>query len=499
MTKPKKHYLEKKIEGLDQKYSKIPDQYSELKNIYRGKDKECNKNKKLHKLKDRYEAAETYLQGLDKQNTTPEQRKYLVDLARTFVEYDLKLDKKRKEPEYKEAVRKKRIDHLGKTLEAMALDETPVKEPSTAYKTLDSYVQQPKTVTPTQPKIVIPPTLQPSQASAQSHGLAARMYNATTKACNATGSAIKKYWKYGVTFVAGAAVGSLITYYCMTKPVVKPAPPAPPKQEQVIKKQEPKKPIIKKQTPPVIQEEKKIPEATEIKKPSIEERLNSIDFKYGSLPISSVEKHMIDHKVQKALGLNLKTYTVREGKLKDCNYSPKDIYPALLEVLESEDVKYMHIRMSSKGLVPAMQVEFSSNPEEKVSETDMKKHSSNYGFLTNMSVVNFDGKAADKASCKGYDVKVKLEGDAKEKALEALRLIHWHLSHTNDSKSFHSYWNLRDKNTPRIKGHMIYSDKDTDERFKLRGIAFVSDDTMIEVMDGDDSIKIGQEEKQPSP
>ncbi len=265
MPKPKKHYLEKKIEGIDQKYSKIPDQYSELKNIYRGKDKEGNKNKKLHKLKDRYEAAEAYLQGLDSKDLMPEQRKYLIDLARTFVEYDLKLDKKRKEPDYKEAIRKKRIDHLGRTLESMAQDETPAQTPSTTYKTLDSYVQQSRIVTPTQskktlPNIIVPPALTPNISNPN---LVTRMYN-TTK--NFT----KKYWKYGVTFVAGAAVGSLLTYYCMTKPVTKPVP-QPIKQEQVIPKQEPKRPVIEKQEPkketpviikeehkPIIQEEQKL-------------------------------------------------------------------------------------------------------------------------------------------------------------------------------------------------------------------------------------------------
>jgi len=262
MTKPKKHYLEKKIEGIDQKYSKIPDQYSELKNIYRGKDAKGKKANKLHKLKDRYEAAEVYLQYVEKQNLTPEQRKYLIDLARTFVEYDLKLDKKRNpNSKYKEAVRKKRIDHLGRTLEYIAQDETPAQtQPSTPYKTLDQYVQTPRIVTPTQPNIVTPtnPSVVPNTTQiTPGPSLISRMYqsskNTVSNAYNATKGFAKKYWKYGATFVAGAAVGSLITYYCMTKPVVKPAPPAPPKQEQVIKKKTP--PVIKKQTPPIIKKE----------------------------------------------------------------------------------------------------------------------------------------------------------------------------------------------------------------------------------------------------
>ncbi len=283
MAKAKKHYLEKKIEGVDQKYSKILGQYSELKNIYRGKDKEGKRNKKLHKLKDRYGAAEAYLQGLDKQNLAPEQRKYLGELARTFVEYDLKLDKKRKSSEYIKSLREKRINHLGRTLESMTLDETPAQAPSTAYKTLDNYVQQPKITTPAvqQPKIVVSPAFQASQARIPSPGLTTRMYNTTkglaTKVYSSTKDFTKKYWKYGATFVAGAAIGSLLTYYCMTKPVTKPVP-QPIKQEQIIKKQEPKtpiikkqepkSPIIKKQTPPVIKKEEQKPVIKEEQKPA---------------------------------------------------------------------------------------------------------------------------------------------------------------------------------------------------------------------------------------
>jgi len=303
MTKAKKHYLEKKIEGIDQKYSKIPDQYSELKNIYRGKDKEGNKNKKLHKLKDRYEAAEKCLQELDNKGLTPEQRKYLVDLARTFIEYDLKLDKKRKEnSEYKTSLRTKRLDHLGRTLEYIAQDETPAQMPSTAYKTLDSYVQQPKTVVPTQPRIVISPAFQASQARIPSSGLAKRMYSTTkglaTKVYSSTRDFTKKYWKYGATFVAGAAVGSLITYYCMTKPVIKPVP-QPIKQEQVIKKPEyvkprpkPVKPIIKqekKETPkPIIKEEQR-PITPKVEEIILTEKDWTNKFKKGDIDLNKYD------------------------------------------------------------------------------------------------------------------------------------------------------------------------------------------------------------------
>ena len=148
-SKPKasKHYLEKKIEGVDQKYSTVKE-YGELKNIYRGKDSQGKKIHRLHKLKDRYEAAEAYLQNLEKQELTPEKRKYLGELARTFVEYDLRLDKKRKSSEYSTSLREKRINHLGRTLEAMALDETPAQAPSTDYKTLENYVRPQSTVVP---------------------------------------------------------------------------------------------------------------------------------------------------------------------------------------------------------------------------------------------------------------------------------------------------------------------------------------------------------------
>lgn len=206
---------------------------------------------------------------------TPEQRKYLIELAQTFVVYDLKLDKKRKENSaYKEALRKKRIDHLGRTLEYMAQEETPAQKPSTAYKTLDNYVQTPRIVTPTQPRVVTPsrPSIVTTPTASSRPSLVSRMYqsskNATSNAYNATKGFTKKYWKYGVTFIAGAAVGSLLTYYCMTKPVTKPVP-QPIKQEQVIPKHEYKKPetYVKPKTEikkPVVKQEPVVPRVEQI-------------------------------------------------------------------------------------------------------------------------------------------------------------------------------------------------------------------------------------------
>ncbi|MDP2908844.1 MAG: hypothetical protein Q8N77_03480 [Nanoarchaeota archaeon] len=472
-----KKYLEDKLTGIAGKYDKdVVIKHAELRNIYYGRDKSGARDKGIHTVKKRYAAAEKYLQDkVRSKKLSAEERKYVMELATAFTGYDTSLDRRRKSESYKKKVSNTRASHMSYTLDSLA-DETPQAAPVTS----------------------------------------ATQANALSAYGSKVSGWFKRHYKCAIATAGALALGVLIGYH-VNNYDPKPQPPmTPPKQVQVIKQKEPdkvkkpvtKKPLVKqpeakkpetKPQDPITQEEKRPEEAKEIKKPSLEEQLDEISLKYGSLPISSVEKHTIDHKVQKVLGLKLETYTVRDEKLKDCSYSPKDLYPILVRALESKDVAYMHMRMSSKGLVPAMQVELSSNPEENISETDVKKHSSNYGFLTNMGIVNFDGKASDNASCKGYEVKVKLEGNAKEKALEALRLIHWHLSYTNDSKSFHSYWDLRDKHTPVIKGHVIYSDKDVDDEFKLSGIVFAKGDTEVEVVSNGDDIKIGQGERQSTP
>lgn len=302
MTKSKKHYLEKKIEGIDQKYSRIPDQYSELKNIYRGKDAKGKKANKLHKLKDRYEAAEKYLQEQDKKGLTPEQRKYLIDLARTFVEYDLKLDKKRKEnSEYKTSVRAKRIDHLGKTLEYIAMDEAPAQtQPSKPYKTLDQYVQTPRIVMPTpQPS----PSVTPNTTKVvPGPSLVSRMYQSTHNAYTKTKGAVKKHWKLGVAIAAGVATACLLYYCANNKPVVKPPKQTPkieyvkpqknPEVPPIIKKQTP--PIIKKEQPPVIKKEQPKYEPPVVKEqPKVEQILSEKDwtgkFKKGEIDLNKYD------------------------------------------------------------------------------------------------------------------------------------------------------------------------------------------------------------------
>jgi len=330
-SKASKHYLEKKISDVEYNYAKrVSDKYSELKNIYKGKDKEGKRKYSLHKVKDRYEAAEAYIQNLSKDAVTAEEKKYIGEIARAFLEYDIKLDKKRKpNSEYKEAVRKKRLDHIGITLEALVYGApeptTPVKE----YKTIDKYIEDPK---PTQVTPILPPTLPTpisntaTPAVKTGPSLTSRIYqstkgayntvsNATSTAYTATKNAVKKHWKKGVLVAAGLATACLL-YYCANnhRPAVNPPkekpkieyvkpqqkPQTPPiikkQQPPVIKKEQPKQqpPVIKKEQPPVIKQEQPKYEPPVIKEqPKIEQLLTEKDwtkkFKKGEIDFSKYD------------------------------------------------------------------------------------------------------------------------------------------------------------------------------------------------------------------
>lgn len=464
-----KKYLENKLTGIASKYDNdVVIKHAELRNIYYGRDKTGVKDKSIHMLKKRYESAENYLKDkVRNKKLSADEKKYITEMATAFTGYDNVLDRRRKSDSYKQKMMQSRTNHMNYTLESIANSITPSRP------LVNNIIQQ------------------------------------TSPTANRLSGWFKRHYKCAIATLGAFIAGGIIGYYAHNYNPISQPPVNPPKQVQVIPKDEQKpivkepkvkKPEIKKQNP-VVDEEKKNPkESKEVKQPSLEDQLYEIELKYGTVPISSIEKHVIDHNKHKVLGLNLDDYKVRDEKLKEgISYSLREMYPELVRVFENENIKYMHVRTSDKGLVPALEIEFSSDSREKISESNAGKHSTNYGFLTNMTVINFDDKAVSKESGKIYEISIELEGDARKKAMESLLWIHKCLSNANESKFFHSYWDLRDKHRPAIKGHVIYSDKESDEKFKLRGIVFASDDTKVEVINRSEDIQVGQEEERQSP